>query len=80
MKNKLTEQQRIDEVLSKMFSALIRKKMGKTVQDMVKKNPKIKKSVDNLNKGIDDFNDAFRKEYGDEFADKVKRDVQNLLK
>ena len=78
MKSKLTEQQKINEILSKVFSFLIKKKMSRTTQDMINKNPKVKKSVDNLNRGIDDFKDAFRDAYGDDFADRVEKELRKV--
>jgi len=78
MKSKLTEQQKINEVLSKVFSFLIKKKMSKTTQDMINKNPKVKRSVDNLNKGIDDFKEAFKDAYGDDFADRVEKELRKV--
>lgn len=52
--------------------------MSRTTQDMINKNPKVKKSVDNLNRGIDDFNDAFRDAYGDDFADRVEKELRKV--
>tara|TARA_R100000479_G_scaffold156446_1_gene92847 strand:+ start:106 stop:342 length:237 start_codon:yes stop_codon:yes gene_type:complete len=78
MKSKLTEQQKINEVLSKVFSFLIKKKMSKATQDMINKNPKVKRSVDNLNKGIDDFKEAFKDAYGDDFADRVEKELRKV--
>lgn len=80
MKSKLTEQQKINEILTKIFSNLIRKKMGKTTQDLINKNPEIKKNVDNVNKAIDDFNKSFRKSVGKKKADQIEREVDLLFK
>ena len=80
MKSKLTEQQKINEILTKIFSNLIKKKMGKTTRDIITKNPEIKKSVDQVNKAIDDFNTSFRKRVGKEKADQISREVDRLLK
>ncbi len=80
MKSKLTEQQKINEILTKIFSNLIRKKMGKTTQDLIKKNPEIKKNVDNVNKAIDDFKKSFRKSVGKKKADQIEREVDLLFK
>ena len=65
---------------TKVFSNLIRKKMGKTTQDLIKKNPEIKKNVDNVNKAIDDFNKSFRKSVGKKKADQIEREVDLLFK
>tara|TARA_B100002019_G_C21187327_1_gene556922 strand:+ start:904 stop:1143 length:240 start_codon:yes stop_codon:yes gene_type:complete len=78
MKSKLTEQQKINEVLARIFSSLIKKKMNKKTQDLINKNPKLKKSVSDMDKNIKNFNDLFRKEYGDDFADRVERDLEKL--
>jgi hypothetical protein len=80
MKSKLTEQQKINEILTKIFSNLIKKKMGKTTRDIITKNPEIKKSVDQVNKAIDDFNTSFRKRVGKEKADQISREVDRLFK
>ena len=52
--------------------------MSRTTQDMINKNPKLKKSVSDMNKNIQNFNDLFRKEYGDDFADRVEKDLEKL--
>ena len=80
MKSKLTEQRKINEILTKIFSNLIRKKMGKTTQDLINKNPEIKKNVDNVNKAISDFNKSFRKSVGKKKADQIEREVDLLFK
>jgi hypothetical protein len=80
MKNTLTEQKKINELISKFFSRLIQKRSGKTVDDMIKKNPELAKAVDGVNKSIDSFNKAFRKKHGNKFADKFDKDLDNLLK
>lgn len=54
--------------------------MGKTTQDLIKKNPEIKKNVDNVNKAIDDFNKSFRKSVGKKKADQIEREVDLLFK
>lgn len=81
MKNKLTEQQIYNEALTKFFTRLLKKRMGGgTVDDMIKKSPSLKKSVDNLNKGIEEFDKAFRKKHGDKFADRVQQQMSSLVK
>jgi len=80
MKSKLTEQQKINEVLSKIFSSLIKRKFGKNTQALIKKNPEVRKSVDKINKGIEDFNKAFKSEYGKDFSNKLDREIEDLLK
>ncbi len=52
--------------------------MSKATQDMINKNPKVKRSVDNLNKGIDDFKEAFKDAYGDDFADRVEKELRKV--
>jgi len=80
MKNKLTEKQVYNEALTKFFTRLLKKRMGGNVDDMIKKSPSLRKSVDNLNKGIDDFDKAFKKKHGDEFADRVQQQMSSLIK
>jgi len=80
MKNTLTEQQKINELISKFFSRLIQKRSGKTVDDMIKKNPELSNAVDGVNKSIDTFNKAFRKKHGSKFADKFDKSLQRMLK
>ena len=52
--------------------------MNKKTQDLIDKNPKLKKSVSDMDKNIKNFNDLFRKEYGDDFADRVEKDLEKL--
>jgi len=75
MKNKLTEQQKINEILTKIFTSMIRKRTGKTVQDMIKKDPKLQKSVDKANDAIDSFNKRLRDRIGDKEFKKIEREL-----
>ena len=52
--------------------------MNKKTQDLINKNPKLKKSVSDMDKSIQNFNDLFRKEYGGDFADRVEKDLEKL--
>jgi hypothetical protein len=75
MNNKLTEQQKINEILTKIFTSMIRKRTGKTVQDMIKKDPKLQKSVDKANDAIDSFNKRLRDRIGDKEFKKIEREL-----
>lgn len=75
MKNKLTEQQKINEIIGKIFQSIIKKNTGKTYQDLIKKNPELKRSADKVNQAAEDFSKAFEKNFGKERADKISREI-----
>lgn len=75
MNNKLTEQEKINEILTRIFSSMIRKRTGKTVQAMIEKDPKLKKSVDKANDAIDSFNKRLRDRIGDKEFKKIEREL-----
>ena len=54
---------------------MIRKRTGKTVQDMIKKDPKLQKSVDKANDAIDSFNKRLRDRIGDKEFKKIEREL-----
>ena len=80
MKNNLTEQQKINEIIGKIFQSIIRKNTGKTFQDLVKKHPELKSSADKVNQASKEFQKTFEKSFGKERADKIDREIKKHYK
>ncbi len=71
MKNKLTEQQKLNEFVSKLFTALLNKKAQKMFNKLQSSDPEIRKGIKDLNNSVDDIKQAIIKRYGKERAQKI---------
>jgi|TARA_R100001086_G_scaffold187698_1_gene105753 hypothetical protein len=80
MKNNLTEQQKINEIIGRIFQSIIRKNTGKTFQDLTKKHPELKSSADKVNQAAKEFQKTFEKSFGKERADKIDREIKKHYK
>ena len=71
MKNKLTEQQKLNEFVSKLFTTLLNKKAQKTFNKLQSSDPEITKGIKDLNNSVVDIKQAIIKRYGKERAQKI---------